>query len=76
MKRALRPAGAAEPLRRGRRASTKNTRRRRQPEEEFALPELKLPASLPEPVRRRRRGAAADDDAAPAPPEEEFKLPR
>jgi len=48
-----------------------------QPEEEFALPELKLP-SLPS-FPSFGGGAAAPppryDDAAPAPPEEEFKLP-
>ena len=48
-----------------------------QPEEEFALPELKLP-SLPSFPSFGGGDAAPPpryDDAAPAPPEEEFKLP-
>ena len=47
-----------------------------QPEEEFALPELKLP-SLPSFPSFGGGDASPPkyDDAAPAPPEEEFKLP-
>ena len=46
-----------------------------QPEEEFALPELKLPSLPSFPSFGGDASPPKYDDAAPAPPEEEFKLP-
>ena len=46
-----------------------------QPEEEFALPELKLPSLPSFPSFVGDASPPKYDDAAPAPPEEEFKLP-